>query len=545
MGLTESQQQAREWFHNYSGVGTLIGAAGTGKTYLVSTLIDDILNRNVETVIGVDPCLGVSAPTNKAVRVLEEKLGNFALNKFVSKPEKEKVSLGTIHKFLKSVPNENDETEDDTELEFNSDSVENRPYQFYDYIFIDEASMINNLLYELIMESCRGKILFIGDPYQLFPVKESRVASPFRQINNIFYLETIVRYQGNILKLANRIRDRIEDEDILEPFVFHKSVENINVCKGKMKPEESEWFKDFLYWAVQEANSQGNPNPDYLRMLVYKRRTLETFSTLIRKNVYGEKALAEYIPGECLFSHQPFHAYYNLKQHSELFDLSWIKNRTEQQINRTKFLLEDRDRARKRLANSEDWLVKGCEIKHHIFEAPLSNYYNPKQAEFFKNWIPQKLEFCLVRLAYKGYQYDVAILTDEQRKECAKFIQYILNYWDENRVPEIYLGKYKALLNNTFNTQFEYQKFPNELDKPYCYQDGSKTYKITNKLYSSWVITVHKSQGTTLQKTFFNYADCFSRNPGMSTYENHSVLYRLLYTAITRTAEDLWVFTRK
>lgn len=539
MGLTDSQQDAREWYHNLTDTGTLIGAAGSGKTYLIATLIEDILYSNPQALIAV------SAPTNKAVRVLEEKLEQFDLNKLVSRPQHGKISIGTIHKFLKSIPNEDDETEDDSELEFNSDTVENRPYRLYTHVFVDEASMINNLLYELIQESVSGKLLYIGDPYQLFPVKENRVSAPFRETRNVFYLEGIVRYQGNILKTAGRIRDRIENEEIEYAYVFPKSVENITVCKEKVQPESSQWFADFLYMAVQEANSQGNPRPDYLRMLVYKRRTLETFSTLIRKSVYGEKALNQYIPGECLFSHQPFHAYYHLKHHLELFDMSWMKTRTETQTNRAKVLLEDRDRARKRLANSEDWLVKSCEIKKHCFESPLTAFYNPQYAKFFENWKPQTLEFCLVRLAYRGYEYDVAVLTDEQRKAYASFMQYIIDYWKENNVPEIYLGKYKSLLNNTFNVQFEFQKFENKADEGFIFVDNNKPFKVVNKLYSSWVITVHKSQATTMNKVFFNYADCFTRNPQMTQYENHSNLYRLLYTAITRTAEDLWVFTRK
>jgi hypothetical protein len=539
MQLTESQQQAREWFFQLEGTGTLIGAAGSGKTFLVATLIDDILDKDPDALIGV------SAPTNKAVRVLEEKLSQFNINKLVGKPQYKTIALGTIHKFLKSIPTE--EEEDDSELEFTSDPVETRPYGLYDYVFVDEASMINNLLFEMIMESIKGKLLFIGDPYQLYPVKENRVSAPFRQIKKVFYLEGIVRYQGNILKTASRIRERIENEEIDYAYVFPKSVESITVCKEKVAPENSHWFADFLHMALQEANFMGNPRPDYLRMLVYKRRTLETFSTLIRTAVYGETALFQYVPGECLFSHQPFHAYYSLTKHLELFDLSWVSRRTEEQTNKTKYLVDERDKARKRLANSEDFYVKSCEIKEHYFFSPLTRSNNHAEfLKYFQYWEPQIcIEYCLLTLTYKGREYEVAVLTDSQRKAYARFMQYVLDFWKQYRIPEPILVKYKSLLNNTFNTQFEFQHWTAESDKPYCFEDGNKTYKVTNKLYSSWVITVHKSQGTTLNKVFYNYADCFSRNPNLTPYENNSVIYRLLYTAITRASEDLWVFTRR
>lgn len=538
MSLTESQQLAKNWYFSYDSVGTLIGAAGTGKTYLIASIIEDILVENPSALIAV------SAPTNKAVRVLEEKLTQFNINKLVNQPEKGKISLGTIHKFLRSIPSDNED--DESDLKFNSESaIAERPYYLYDYVFIDEASMINNLLYQLIKESVVGKCLYIGDPYQLFPVKENRVSAPFREIRNVCYLDGVVRYEGNILKLASRIRDRIEDESIDYPFVFAKSQENITVCKEKVEPEQSSWFADFLYKAVQEANSQGNPRPDYLRMLVYKRRTLEVFSTLIRKNVYGGMALSQYMPGECLFSHQPFYAYYNLKQHMELFDLSWLKSRTEEQANRTRVLLEDRDRARKHLTNSEDFLVKNCEIKTHTFLSPLSSFYHPQYATQFANWKNKTLEFCLVNLSYRGYTYEVALLTDEQRKAYAAYIQYVLDYWEKYQIPEYFLTKYKYLLNNTFNTQFEYQYWENSQDAPYCYQDGNQRFKVTNKLYSSFVITVHKSQGTTINENFFNYSDCFTRNPQMTPYEINSNLYRLLYTAVTRTSDNLYVLTKR
>ena len=537
MELTESQQECREWYHADDTKKTIIGAAGSGKTFLIAQLIADIQQSDPTASIAV------SAPTNKAVRVLSEKLDKFELNFLVSKPQSSQISVGTIHKFLMSIPTEDDE-EDESALEFNSEAIENRPYRLYDYIFVDEASMISESLYRLIEESVRGKLLYIGDPYQLFPVGENRVSYAFRESKNIFYLEGVVRYQGNLLKLASRIRERIEDELIEYAYRFGRSKENIEVCKEKCSPEQSNWFANFIQKALEEVNSDEYPQPDNLRMLVYKKRSLELFSSLIREKVYGEDTKDKYLTGECLFSHSPFYAYYNLRQHLELYELSWLKNRTEQQNNRTKCLLEDRDNNRKRLPNSEDFFVENCELDSFTFEKPFGDFYHPTFSKKFDNWEPFTVPFCRVTLTHRDKRHTVALLTDKQRIIYAHYLQYLVNYWKKYEIPDKFLAKYKSLLNNTFNVKLEYQRYNNPQDRLLTFKDGTKVFKVANKVYSSWVITVHKSQGTTLRDTYFNYTDCFTRVPGQSNYDSNSNLYRLLYTAVTRTSRDLWVFTK-
>jgi tRNA(Met) C34 N-acetyltransferase TmcA len=71
-GLTEQQQAAFKELHRFalgntdSAMAVLRGFAGTGKTYLISRLI--------HALGGSGMSIAVAAPTNKAVRVLRDKI---------------------------------------------------------------------------------------------------------------------------------------------------------------------------------------------------------------------------------------------------------------------------------------------------------------------------------------------------------------------------------------------------------------------------------------------------------------------------------------
>lgn len=128
--LSTSQSEALidigDWFNsNESLIYTLSGAAGTGKTFLVKQIMDRVFKPNKVRV-------GISAPTNKAVRVIERFTGAKGL---------------TIHSLLGLRPNFSLTDFKIDKIKF--DSIGTNKFANYDIIVMDEASMIGANLHHL------------------------------------------------------------------------------------------------------------------------------------------------------------------------------------------------------------------------------------------------------------------------------------------------------------------------------------------------------------------------------------------------------------
>lgn len=118
-------------------VSSLIGGAGTGKSYVTAAIIDQLKKNNKE--------IAILAPTHKAKEALQEKL-NFGIVK-------------TIHSFV------------------------HNPF-YCDVIVIDESGMLSTPLFKKLMDVYKGQqLIFVGDKNQIPPVEYGR---PFERILNNF-----------------------------------------------------------------------------------------------------------------------------------------------------------------------------------------------------------------------------------------------------------------------------------------------------------------------------------------------------------------------
>ena len=137
----------REWLKNDKTFFLLCGSAGTGK----STCIKKILDEYKWGVV-------VSAPTHKALGVIENFTG---------------CKGKTLHSLLGLKPDIQLDAFDPNQPVF-SPIVPSKINE-YNLIIIDECSMINNELFNLIKKKVNGhktKILFVGDDFQIPPIKE-------------------------------------------------------------------------------------------------------------------------------------------------------------------------------------------------------------------------------------------------------------------------------------------------------------------------------------------------------------------------------------
>lgn len=197
--LTPAQSLALDAMQAFAagqGVGmfTLEGYAGVGKSTVVAELLKSLpVHLNV----------AVAAPTNKAVGVLQAKIGGDV---------PAGVEFGSLHSFLGlRVIERQDGTLDcrqDGRCRINE----------FDLVIVDEASMVGRDLFSrLSIAQHSGRTLFVGDPAQLPPVsgrgQPRETSSPaFTRVQRKAALTEVVRQQqGNpIIALSMTIRAAIE-----------------------------------------------------------------------------------------------------------------------------------------------------------------------------------------------------------------------------------------------------------------------------------------------------------------------------------------------
>lgn len=197
--LTEGQDAAMNAFLEFvvdpiERVFVLSGYAGCGKSTLVRILLDRI-PKIIQTAKLINPdqknyAIELTATTNKAAESLSFLTG---------------MDVSTIHSFLGLRVEKNPMTKESTLVPRSKDK------KLGYLIFIDEASYIDNQLLRLIFtqtEDC--KIVFIGDPAQLSPVKSTSTPVFEGNFPGAALTEVVRQANGNpIIDLATMFRHTV------------------------------------------------------------------------------------------------------------------------------------------------------------------------------------------------------------------------------------------------------------------------------------------------------------------------------------------------
>ena len=168
------------------------GSAGVGKTFMVDELLTELLKY-----IPYDKYVFCSAPTNKAVYVLSDKINNTS----------RKISLVTTHSALKIGRKINEET---GEVYFApSFGEKNPPLKNIRLFIIDESSMIGAEMLKYVEEHATKNntiVIFIGDDKQINPVKEEDSPVFMADYPEVELTEIIRQGSGNpIINLSRNI----------------------------------------------------------------------------------------------------------------------------------------------------------------------------------------------------------------------------------------------------------------------------------------------------------------------------------------------------
>lgn len=214
---------------------SLVGSAGTGKTWILTQIIKEVLSQGIK--------VAMTTPTHKALSVVTDMLDE-------AKIVDPNLITGTIHYFL------------NLKLDYgfgddgSADNVSTKPklvinkfnecLQYTDLLIIDESSMVSEELYKLTMEILDDRckmILFVGDKYQLLPVEGGEnIIYDHPEIMHYQLTETVRQKEGSsIIEKANEIRDYIKygnhPNNIFE--LFH-ATDEIKLL------QESEFLPDYF-----------------------------------------------------------------------------------------------------------------------------------------------------------------------------------------------------------------------------------------------------------------------------------------------------------
>lgn len=247
--LTADQQAAKDAFTQFfldplQNVFVLAGYSGTGKTTLVRQLLEE-LPKLTKTQKLIDPSaksweVELSATTNKAAEALSNLSGH---------------AVRTIHSLL-GLRVQKDYNTGETYLTVSRNSEVQRDK----LIFIDEASFIDQKLLNLIFKQTKEcKLVFMGDPAQLTPVKSSETVVFSGQYPGV-EMRQVVRHDGPILELATKFRGAVETGEFFQFVPDGHHVRHVSRSEfGKLVTEEftrADWrFTDskILAWTNNRA----------------------------------------------------------------------------------------------------------------------------------------------------------------------------------------------------------------------------------------------------------------------------------------------------
>ena len=261
----------------------LVGAAGTGKTYLVKALIKNC-GLSYSTI-------GLAAPTHKACRVLSESI------------QIPNIKVNTLQSDLGLRLNFDVEKFDIDNPPFDpKGSIKIGNYQLY---IVDESSMINRSLLMFLEKTCKTnkcKIIYIGDATQLAPVGE-KYSSAFKGIKTS-NLNQIVR-QGEDNPISHLL-------DLLRYDVEHKTftfLEYITKNRCKFNDDNTKGYQvcnpiEFEYLVqLNFSDEELTRNIDYVKVIAYTNNTVSAWNKFIRNAIISDSEKAVITKNDLIISY--------------------------------------------------------------------------------------------------------------------------------------------------------------------------------------------------------------------------------------------------
>ncbi len=297
-GMQKDHFNSLREFVNKDGFGFMLleGYAGTGKTFLISMVVEWILKNRKGKV-------AMTAPTNKAVKVLKN-AGQY---------QDANLHYCTIHSLLGL----REQITPKGQQIFVQLNKEHASIGEYDILVVDEVSMLSD---ELLLgaEKITGifdyvkmfnlKVIFVGDPCQIPPIGKENCL-PFipekREqygIGRLVLTDIVRQSQDNpIIKVTLEVRTALGREVVLpirEDDFNPENLDGVYFMDGD-KIEEF-WKLIEVYFTSQNFKNRS----DFAKIVAYQNKTVRSFNTKVRKYIYGLNAPKICI-GEKLIANKP------------------------------------------------------------------------------------------------------------------------------------------------------------------------------------------------------------------------------------------------
>lgn len=283
-------------------MAVLRGFAGTGKTYLVARLIQALNEKGL--------FVAVAAPTNKAVRVLREKI----VAAGVAMPEEPTdesrknwgtqamgnwIEFGSIHSLLGL---QLAEREDGTQ---ECRSARDPCLHEYDLAIVDESSMIGSDLFNRIVAAKRRcRVLFVGDPAQLPPIEPGEAVSPtFSRVTCELVLSDVVRQARDnpIIRLSMLLRQAIETGQRIDATAIASALPPLNESPAAaLVPGGAETVASFALHEIRAGRDA--------RIVAFTNAAVLNYNHMIHESLHGITEFP-FVTGEPVIVHAQCDAY--------------------------------------------------------------------------------------------------------------------------------------------------------------------------------------------------------------------------------------------
>lgn len=278
---------SEEWFDdNPDDYYVLRGFAGVGKTVLVGELIMEASAN--------DWSLAVTAPTNKAVAILQEKVRSIARTRVVN------ATFTSLHSVcgLRMVEG------DDGELKISSTGYSK--FEGVNLLIVDEASMVDSKMLLRAIQNSRGRtlILFVGDPGQLKPVMEAGMSRVFALPQRATMTKIIRQAEGNpLIEASMFIRRKNRIEEILAAPTVDEQERIIRSLGQEDRVQVSDLMdllpdsmvkRNRLYGMALDMQREGRD----ARILAYMNRAVLDYNREIHFDLFPESVPLQFAVGE-------------------------------------------------------------------------------------------------------------------------------------------------------------------------------------------------------------------------------------------------------
>jgi len=454
------------------------GSAGTGKTTTIISALELLQNKKCKTII--------LTPTHQSGIVVKKML----LENNMECP------VNTIHSYFEIKPEINDKGRKVFIPKLKEIDIEE------DVFIIDESSMIDDSLFNIIIKNLIGKhLVFVGDKYQLPPVglnfspvfsNDERIKK-FKKIN----LEKVQRTKNDGVKRFEQLRNFIKEfEEENKKRTFSEIYDLLSYFNLFNESEFAKYFNLFIEERFKN-----------------KKRAINGSFT------------------------NNFVNYYNL--HFRNFDEE-IEDKVEKYSKGDRLILNDSYNflcfGNKDKIIPENYFFSASNILKNGEEVRVKEAHR-KQLQIDKVFDLKRVYNIICNDRLKECQLNFPVLTDKlnQRK-------LLLDVWQiESEDKKIFLTTDSEETNAFIQELFELAKLYNfkEKNKGKRKQFWKIIYSLSEKIIKcnySYASTIHKLQGQTVDEIFIDMRD-FTQ-----LYDkDYNLFLRLLYVAITRTSNKVFI----